>query len=213
MTHWPPVKVACATWLCVAKRITRIASLNMKCRLCLKRCTLNFSLQEHLKYNEFVSDQKLLLIICTVPFPQDHGKAITLSYANGLYKAVSSQTVAWLSSKTRNWEKKPDAQWNEVNESRWYSRVVEPGTGLAFVLLSQSHIYCSLFPFQGKLVNRASWFSLERYIYVCVYMSFCVYTLLSRHVCGSVVYIYTHKHTHICPRVCFLNNLQPGYDS
>lgn len=176
----------------------------MKCRLCLKRCTLNFSLQEHLKYNEFVSDQKLLLIICTVPFPQDHGKAITLSYANGLYKAVSSQTVTWLSSKTRNWEKKPDAQWNEVNESRWYSRVVEPGTGLAFVLLSQSHIYCSLFPFQGKLVNRASWFSLKRYIYMFVCICLCVCILCYQGMCVDLLCIYIHTDIHTYVHVCVL---------
>lgn len=99
--------------------------------------------------NEFVSDQKLLLIICAVPFPQDRGKAITQSHVNGLHKSVPSQAVAQKSNRTTNQVKVPDGWWNKGNESRWYSRVEELQTGLA-----QPTPYASLFALQGKFVNR-----------------------------------------------------------
>lgn len=50
-----------------------------------------------------------------------------------------------------------------------------------------------MFPFQGKLVNRASSFILKRG--VCIYLMFgavwCVYTLLSRYLSVCI-----HRHTH-----------------
>lgn len=86
-----------------------MASLNLKHRLCLQRCELHFSLEEHLTCNKFVSDEKLLLIICAVPFPQDHGKAIT--HSHGFYKSVPSQAqVAQVSKRTTKQVKEPDGQ-------------------------------------------------------------------------------------------------------
>lgn len=87
-----------------------IASLNLKHRLRLQRCELHFSLEEHLTCNEFVSDRKLLLIICAVPFPQDHRKIITLIHMSGLYKSVPSQAVPWVSNRTTKQVKEPDGQ-------------------------------------------------------------------------------------------------------
>lgn len=150
LTPWPPVKVTCAACLCIAGRITGIASLNLKHRLCLQRCGLHFSWEEHLTCNEFVSDQKLL-IICAVSFPQDHGKAITCSYVKGLYKSVPSQAVARVSKRTTNQVQEPDGQWNKGNESRWYSRVEELQTGLAQPIPHTLQFVC----FSGKTCEQS----------------------------------------------------------
>lgn len=174
MTHCPPKKVTCTTWVCVAGRITAVTSFDMTCRLCLKRRTFNFSLEGHLKC-EFVSDQKVLwfLIICTIPAPQACGRAITLSSTNALYRAVSSQ-VAWVNSKNINREQKTEA---------W--RSVEPGIGVVLCYWA-SPLHAAVFSFQGKLVNMASWPGLRRRARVYVYICEPVLCLLSRCVCAYI---------------------------